>query len=130
MDEKHENIKLDPPRKIHNRKHHVGVKVVKFEDLTGLIATDQTGHFPITSAQGNTYIMVLYDYDSNLIHATGIKSRKKEDLIDGYNKMYEDLKLAGIQPLFHKLDNEKSKDMIESIKEKGLKFQLAPPGDH
>ena len=30
----------------------------------------------------------------------------------------------------HKLDNETSKDLIESIEEKGLEYQLAPPHDH
>jgi hypothetical protein len=36
-------------------------------DLTGQIATDLTGRFPVTSSQGNTYILVLYNYNSNAI---------------------------------------------------------------
>ena len=95
-----------------------------------MMSTDQSGRFPITSRRGNAYIMVAYDYDSNVINATGIKSRKQEHLIEGYNRLYEDLTNAGIQPLLHKLDNEVSKTMIQSIKDKKLDYQLAPAADH
>jgi hypothetical protein len=38
-------------------------------ERSGKIFTDQTGKFPIVSSAGNTQIFVLYDYDSNSIHA-------------------------------------------------------------
>ena len=75
-------------------------------------------------------MMVMYDYDTNVINATAIKSHKEHDLVDGYDRLYKDLQKAGIQPVLHKLDNETSKDLIESIEEKGLEYQLAPPYDH
>ncbi len=71
-----------------------------------------------------------YDYDSNVINATAIKSQKQENLIEGYDQLYKDLTNAGVQSLLHKLDNEVSKTMIQSIKDKNLKYQLAPVGDH
>jgi hypothetical protein len=37
------------------------------------IYTDQTGRFPVISSKGNTYIMVLYEYDGNVILAEPIK---------------------------------------------------------
>jgi hypothetical protein len=38
----------------------------------GQIYTDQTGRFPVISSKGNTYIIVLYEYDSNaILHYTG-----------------------------------------------------------
>jgi len=40
--------------------------------------------------------MVLYDFDSNVIDATAIKSRKTEDLIEGYKKLYQHLQKGGI----------------------------------
>ena len=36
-------------------------------ESTGKIYTDQTGRFPVTSSQGNKYILLLYDYDTNAI---------------------------------------------------------------
>ena len=52
--------------------------------------------------------MVLDDFDSNVIDATAIKSRTKEDLIEKYEKLYQHLQEGGIQPVLHKLDNEAS----------------------
>ena len=124
------DIKLELPRQILDRKHYVGISIIKFEELNGTIATDQIGKFPITSQRSNKHIMVLYDFDSNVIDAAAIKSRTKEDLIVGYEEMYQHLKEGGIQPVLHKLDNEASAQMIEAIKEKKMKYQLVPSGDH
>ena len=93
-------------------------------------STDQIGQFPITSARGNAYIMILYDFDSNAILARAIKSQKKEDLIAGFTYLHKQLTDAGIHPVLHKLDNEVSGDLIEEIKECKMDFQLSPPGNH
>jgi hypothetical protein len=72
---------LDPPRHINNRENHVGVTTITFEELKGIIATDLPGRFPTTSGQGNSCVMVMYDFDSNTINAVAIKkTRKKESL--------------------------------------------------
>jgi hypothetical protein len=44
--------------------------------------------------------------------------------------MYENLQKAGINPVLHRLDNETSKELIKEIENKGLKYQIASPGDH
>jgi hypothetical protein len=75
--------------------------------------------------------MVMYDYDSSTINTVAIKNRKKESYIKGCNELYEDLQRAGINPILHRLDNETSKDLIiKEIEKKGLKYQIASPGDH
>jgi hypothetical protein len=58
---------LEPPRNNKDRKHYVGIKSFKFEELKGISATDLQGQFPITSAHGNSYVMVMFDTDSNAI---------------------------------------------------------------
>jgi hypothetical protein len=58
---------LKTPRPIQDRKHYVGIESFKFEDLKGISATDLPGRFPITSSQGNAYVMVMYDTDSTAI---------------------------------------------------------------
>ena len=95
-----------------------------------MTSTDQTGQFPITSGQGNTCIMVLYDNDTNIINETAIKSRLKKDLVQGYDKLYNDMKIAGKMPVIQILDNTKLKELIEATEEKQLQYQLAPPGNH
>ena len=41
----------------------------------GKVPSDQTGRFPNFSSRGTKYIMVLYDYDSNSILATPLKTK-------------------------------------------------------
>ena len=118
MNEITDEPELDPPRKIHNREHYVCINAIGFPELNGMISTDQTGRFPITSGRGNTHIMVLYDHDSNFINSTAIKSRNTIDLIAGYEKLYKELYNAGIRPLIQRLDNEASEDLIATIKDK------------
>ena len=95
-----------------------------------MIATDQTGRFPIMSNKGNQYIMVLYNYDSNAILATGCKSRTGSDLVDTYDELYDQLIKAGIVPVIQQLDNEVSQSLIDTIESKGLDYQLASPYNH
>jgi hypothetical protein len=51
---------LEPPRTKKDRRHYVGIESFKFEELKGISATDLPGRFPITSAQGNAYVMVMF----------------------------------------------------------------------
>jgi hypothetical protein len=75
--------------------------VLKKQVREGTAPTDLPGRFPTTSGKGNSYVMVMYDFNSNTINAVAIKYRKKESLIKGYNEMYEDLQKAGINPVLH-----------------------------
>ena len=101
---------MDPPQHITDQEHYIGVTTVAFEELKGIIATYLPGRFPTTSGQGDVYILVMYDFDSNTINAIRIKNRKIPSLVQGYNKLYEDLRIAGINPMLHQLDNETSKN--------------------
>ena len=95
-----------------NRKHIVSVAVFKFDKLNSMISTNLTGRFPVTSAKGTAYILIMYCYTNNEILATEIKSRRSEDLVKGYDKLYKDLLLSGIIPVLQRMGNETSKDLI------------------
>jgi len=49
--------------------------------------SDQTGQFPTHSQQGNKYIMVMVEIDSNAILVEPMKSRKDEEIIRVYNAL-------------------------------------------
>ena len=91
MNETDDEPLLEPQQKTHNRKHYIGINFINFQELNGMISTDQTGQFPITCGRGNTHIMVLYDHDSNFINETAIKSRLENNLVNGYEKLYIEL---------------------------------------
>jgi hypothetical protein len=49
--------------------------------------SDQTGQFPTCLQQGNKYIMVMVEIDSNAILVEPMKSRKDEEMIRMYNTL-------------------------------------------
>ena len=49
------------------KTHDCYVAVHSLDEPTGQVYVDQMGEFPCTSSNGNHYVMVLYDYDSNAI---------------------------------------------------------------
>ena len=56
--------------------------------IDGVISSNQTGWFPITSNRGNTYVVVFYVYDTNYICSVHIKSRSKEEILRAYHETY------------------------------------------
>ena len=52
--------------------------------VTGQIATDLPGRFLVSSSRGNSYVLIVYDYDSNYIHAEPLRSRAGADILAGY----------------------------------------------
>jgi hypothetical protein len=46
-------------------------------DITGLVFSNQTGRFPITSNRGQAYLVIFYIYDANFIASVPIKYPNK-----------------------------------------------------
>ena len=44
--------------------------------VTGKIVTDLTGKFYTPSSHGNNYLLMVYNYDSNYIHAEPMKASR------------------------------------------------------
>jgi hypothetical protein len=97
---------------------------------TGKIYTNQTGKFPVLSSQGNKYIFVLYDYDSNAIMAEPIKSRTQGELTRAYKELFGQLEKRGLRPQVQLLDNECSQSMKDLMDELNVQWQLTPAGIH
>jgi hypothetical protein len=96
-----------------------------------IMFSNQRGQFPTRSLQGNKYIMVMVEIDSNDILVKPMKSRKDAKMIRAYNALLLRLKRAGIVPKKHVLDNEVSENMKNHIRDR-CKFdtELVPPGCH
>ena len=89
--------------------------------IKNLISTDLPGR----------YIFLLYDHDTNYIHACPIKSRKAEDLIIGFSTCYAELKRNGFTATNLKLDNEISKLFETYIDEvEKITYQKVAAGNH
>ena len=100
------------------------------KELKGIMGTDQTGRFPVTSARGHKYLFIMCDSDTNYIQAIPIKSRSAGELTRAFEEGYNELVKCGFEPLLEKIDNETSKQLLEAIESKGLEYQTVPPGNH
>ncbi len=59
---------------------------------------DLTGKFVVASSNGNNYIPIIYDYDSNAILAIPLKNHKAESILHAYNTGHARLCAMGLKP--------------------------------
>jgi hypothetical protein len=64
----------------------------------GQIYTNQTGRFVQASSNGNNYLLILYDYDSNSILAEPIKTWTGQAILAAYKIIHTRLCNAGLRP--------------------------------
>ena len=59
-----------------------------------------------------------------------MRDRKGSEIICAYKALIHRLKIAGITPKKHILDNECSNEYKEAIRENGMEYELVPKGQH
>jgi hypothetical protein len=96
----------------------------------GIIYTDPTRAFPVTSRSGHKYLRVLYDFDSNAILAEPMKTRSDDDALRAYAALYQTLTARGCKPSLNILDNEASRAIKRAITKTGATYQLVEPHNH
>jgi hypothetical protein len=84
----------------------------------------------VVSSKGNKYIMILYDYDSNVILAQPIKDITTPGFLRAFQVMEQELVARGLKPKLMKLDNEASKLLKTYLHQQNITFQLVPPYSH
>ena len=55
-------------------------------EITGKVFSNQTGRFLTSSTSGNKEMLILYDYDSNFIHAKAMKDRSGSEILMAYKR--------------------------------------------
>ena len=80
--------------------------MVDIPGLKGIIYTNQTGKFTITSRSGHKYVMVMVAIDSNAILISPMKNRKDAEIQREYLELLHRSKEAGIAVKNHVLNNE------------------------
>ena len=96
----------DNPTGTNAQTNLVTFKVVDHNKPTGIVASDQTGQYPVHSSKCSQYRMVAHVQDSNAIMAVPIKNRSETSLVDAYKNIYDNLTTAGLKPNLHICDNE------------------------
>ena len=95
-----------------------------------IVYTNQTGRLPQPSSQGNNYLMIAYDYDSNNILLRPLKNRSATQLTEAVADIHRTLANGGSKPQFHHLDNECSHELKQWFVNHNVQYQLAPPHEH
>jgi hypothetical protein len=98
--------------------------------VTGKLSSDQTGRFPSPSGTGYNYLMLLYDYDSNFIHAEPLRTRSGPDILAAYTTAHQLLISWGLRPQLQRMDNEASRALLKYMAGHQVDVQLAPPHVH
>ena len=99
-------------------------------EVTGKVYSDQTGRFVALSDKGNQYLFVMYDYDSNSIHAEPMKNCTANSILTAYKTVHQRLCTAGLKPKLQQLDNECSQILKDYMIKQGIDYQLVPPHVH
>ena len=124
----------------HNRDMNPPVEKEKLNQLfcyvgmvdkkDGTIYVDNTGNFPITSIDGMKAIFILYDWTTNAILATPIKTATDEEMIRAFKKNITYLTQRGFKPAFNVIGNVASKAIKAYLMEEKIKMQLVEPNNH
>ena len=72
----------------------------------------------------------MYVYDYNEVLTTGMKNRSEKDMIRDFTSLNKDLKIRGINPGFHFMDNEASTALNITMTFMNIRYQLVPPSNH
>jgi hypothetical protein len=75
---------------------------------TNQIYTELTGRSPTTSLSGKNYILILYDYDSNIVLYAPMKNRGENKTVRSFDLLIQSLIIRGLIPSLQRLDNEVS----------------------
>ena len=72
----------------------------------------------------------MYVYYCNNILMTEMNNKSDKEMIRAFIELTENLKIRGINPGFHFMDNESSTDFKMKMSTMEIKYQLVPPSDH
>ena len=103
---------------------------VSCQPVSGQVFSDATGRFLLPSSQGNSHLLVVYDYDSNTIFAEPMPSGTGLQHTKAYTRVHTLLTKRGLKPQLKKLDNEASSHLKDFLEAEQVDFQLVPPHVH
>ena len=87
---------------------------------------DLAGLYPIKSARGNYYILICYDYDSNVILVEALPSISGACVNKGVQKLLDTIATAGPNPKLDIMDKETCYLLKKTLLQLKISYQLVP----
>jgi hypothetical protein len=115
-----------PASEPYNKQSHYFYVAIIEPERSRQIYSDLTGQCPIALSKGNSYLLIIYDYDSNGITLTCTVPC----ILAAYKVLHESLVAIGLQPHLQQLDNEASQSLKQFMTSEGIDYQLVLPGVH
>jgi hypothetical protein len=116
-----------PQEPFNAHMHFVFMTII---EISGMLISNLSDRFPITSNRGNKYVVIFYIYDANFVKSFPIKSQLKKELLLAYRLVYAYLTARVFKPQLQKMDNETSQDVKTFICKENTCFQYTPPDIH
>ena len=104
-----------PQQKPKSNVRRIGTIAFDETQMKNMIGVDFMGRYPTKSRDGNKYILIMYDYDTNYIRGIPVKERKAEAYLKAFKTIFDDLTAKGFKPELVRLDNEASKLLCNHI---------------
>ena len=98
--------------------------------MKNMIGVDFMGRYTTESRNGNKYILIMYDFDTNYIKDVAVKSRKAQVYLEAFKTMFDELTAKGFKPELVQLDNKASKLLCGHNIAKNVDIQFVIPGNH
>jgi hypothetical protein len=113
------SLDIIPTQEPNNLRTNVVFATILTETDLRKSYSDQTGKFPVQSSRGYNYVMILYDYDSNIILSKPLKARQASELTTAWSSLHEQLQT-----------NECSDELKRAFKKYNVDFKRVPPHVH
>ena len=97
---------------------------------TGLGYADLTGRFLYHFTQGNEYVLVEYNYDTNTIYVVPLKNFQGPTIVTGWEILHKLFTTFGVAPSTYIQNNKTSKFMKDTFTDTNVTCQLVPPHNH
>ena len=95
-----------------------------------MVYLDLIVQFPFNSLDGNSCILVLYDYNTSAILVEPIQNFESDTIYTGLKEKFKYLEAKGYKSTFNVLDNQASRAIAEFLNEEHSDFKLVEPDNH
>ena len=96
----------------------------------GTLYTHAMGALPAVTFERNQYYFIMYDYDTNYIHASPVQNLKDKTLINKSDTIFLDFTACGHKLLFNVTDNQTFTPLKAYLQQHDYTWQFVEPSNH